>query len=297
MGADLVGFHVAAWVHNFLDCCERIGAEVDRDNGLVRHASGGLGRRDSKWIDTWVREYPIPIDPADLRERATGPAASAWSKLFRSGAEGPLVVRADRAEPSKNIVRGFEAFGLMLDRRPDLAGTRFAACLYPSRQSMPEYRRYTEQIEAAAAAVNARHPGAIDLYMKDDFDRTLGAYRVYDVLLVNPIMDGMNLVSKEGSCLNQNDGVLVLSRGAGSFEELGDQAVPIEDQMDVASTAEALERAIDMDPEERRRRAEKLRALSTARRPEDWINSQLDDLVAVQEGNPPLTPAAPRPSR
>ncbi|MDQ4025502.1 MAG: trehalose-6-phosphate synthase, partial [Actinomycetota bacterium] len=284
MGADLVGFHVAAWVNNFLDCCERIGAEVDRSNGLVRHEG----------IDTWVREYPIPIDAGDLRERAAAPAASAWAKLFRSGAEGPLVVRADRAEPSKNIVRGFEAFGLLLDRRPDLAGSaRFAACIYPSRQSMPEYRRYAEQIDAAVAEVNARHPGAIDLYMKDDFDRTLGAYRVYDVLLVNPIMDGMNLVSKEGSCVNESDGVLVLSRGAGSFEELGEHAVAIEDQMDVAATAEALARAIDMPEDERRGRAGKLRALSEARKPEDWINAQLDDLEAIRGGDAPLSPAAP----
>ncbi|MDQ3914673.1 MAG: trehalose-6-phosphate synthase [Actinomycetota bacterium] len=283
LGADLVGFHVAAWVQNFLDCCERIGAAVDRDRGLVRHEG----------IQTWVREYPIPIDPHDLRERAAGPAASAWAKLFRSGTEGPLVVRADRAEPSKNIVRGFQAFGLLLDRRPDLAGSaRFAACIYPSRQTMPEYRRYSGQIESVVAEVKARHPGAIDLYMKDDFDRTLGAYRVYDVLLVNPIMDGMNLVSKEGSCLNENDGVLVLSRGAGSFEELGEQAVAIEDQMDVAATADALARAIGMPAGERRARAEKLRALSTARKPEDWIDAQLDDLEAIRGGGAPLSPPA-----
>ena len=125
MGADLVGFHVAEWVQNFLDCCERIGADVDRSSGLVRHEG----------IDTWVREYPIPIDPGDLRERAGGQAVTAWAERFRSGSTGPLVVRADRAEPSKNIVRGFEAFGVLLDRRPDLAGTRFVACLYPSRQS------------------------------------------------------------------------------------------------------------------------------------------------------------------
>ena len=286
MGADLVGFHVSQWVHNFLDCCERIGADVDRVNGLVRHEG----------IDTWVRSYPIPIDPTDLRERAADDAASAWADRFEREATGPLVVRADRAEPSKNIVRGFEAFGVLLDRRPELVGkARFVACLYPSRQTMPEYRRYTDAIETAVEKVNARHPGAIDLYMKDDFDRTLGAYRDYDVLLVNPIMDGMNLVAKEGSCLNENDGVLVLSRGAGAFEELGPHSVAIADQMDVEATADALGEAIDMGPGERARRAEELRRVSTARRPEDWIQSQLDDLEAVQAGDKPLTPPAPLP--
>ena len=286
LGADLLGFHVAQWVHNFLDCCERIGARVDRDRGLVRHEG----------IDTWVREYPIPIDPTDLRERAAGEPAAAWANRFRRGAAGPLVVRADRSEPSKNVIRGFEAFGMLLDRRADLASTaRFVGCLYPSRQTMPEYRRYSEQIGEVVDGVNARHPGAIELYMKDDFDRTLGAYRVYDVLLVNPIMDGMNLVAKEGSCLNENDGVLVLSPGAGSFEELGEHAVAIDDQMDVAATAAALERAIDMPRAERRERAAHLKKLSTARRPEDWINAQLDDLEAVQAGGEPLSPPAPAP--
>jgi trehalose 6-phosphate synthase len=287
LGADLVGFHVAQWVHNFLDCCERIGAEVHRGAGLVRHAG----------IHTWVREYPIPIDPTDLRERAAAGPASEWAERFRSATPGPLVVRADRSEPSKNIIRGFEAFGALLDRRPDLvdAGARFVACLYPSRQTMPEYRRYADQIDSTVADVNARHPGAIDLYMKDDFDRTLGAYRVYDVLLVNPIMDGMNLVAKEGVCLNENDGVLVLSRGAGAFEELGEQAVGIADQMDVRATADALERALDMGAAERRARAQQLRSLATGRKPEDWIDSQLDDLEAVQAGDEPLTPAAPLP--
>lgn len=286
MGADLVGFHVAQWVHNFLDCCERIGAEVDRERGLVHHEG----------IDTWVREYPIPIDPRDLRERAADEPARAWAERFRREAGGPIVVRADRSEPSKNVIRGFEAFGVLLDRRPDLAeSARFVACLYPSRQSMPEYRRYSDEIQRIVDEVNERHPGAIDFYMKDDFDRTLGAYLVYDALLVNPIMDGMNLVAKEGSCLNENDGVLVLSRGAGAWEELGEESVEIEDQMDVESTAAALERAIDMPRDERRARAEKLRSLSTARKPEDWIDAQLEDLEAIQGGGEPLTPPAPDP--
>ena len=201
-------------------------------------------------------------------------------------------MRADRSEPSKNIVRGFEAFGMLLDRRSDLAGTaRFVACLYPSRQAMPEYARYVEQIEATVERINVRHPNSIQLFMKDDFDRTLGALRVYDVLLVNSIMDGMNLVSKEGPSVNEKDGVLVLSSGAGSFDELGDAAVVIENPLDVEQTAAALEVALDMAPEGRSDRAKRLRELAVARKPADWIEAQLADLVALREGQAPQTPA------
>ncbi|HWC14277.1 MAG TPA: trehalose-6-phosphate synthase, partial [Actinomycetota bacterium] len=246
LGADLVGFHVAPWVEGFLRCCEGIGARVDRSEGVVDHD----GRR------TWVRAYPIPIDAGDLVARAHAPTATSWAERFRAWAgDATLVVRGDRAEPSKNIVRGFEAFGLLLDDRADLRGrVRFAACLYPSRQGLEEYRAYVERIHHAADAVNERHPGAIELYMNDDFERTLGAYRQYDVLLVNPIMDGMNLVSKEGPALNERDGVLVLSEGAGSFSELGGDAVAISDPFDLREGAAALARAIEMDQTERKSR-------------------------------------------
>jgi trehalose 6-phosphate synthase len=287
LGADLIGFHVPDWANAFLDCCERIGATIDRDQSAVDHD----GRR------SWVRTYPIPIDPSDLYERARGEEALIWKDRFLSGwthggpAEGRLVVRADRTEPSKNIIRGFEAFGRLLDRRPDLAATtRFIACLYPSRQSMPEYRRYSERIQEVVDQVKARHPGSIQLFLQDDFDRTLAALRIYDVLLVNPIMDGMNLVSKEGPVLNEVGGVLVLSRGAGSFDELGEHAVEIQDALDVDSTAAALERALEMPAEERKKRGEALREVAAARRPADWIDAQLDDLIEIQHGRPPLTP-------
>jgi len=282
LGADLLGFHVAAWVHGFLDCVERIGARVQREIGLVEHA----GRR------TWVREYPIPVDGGDLTERASGAEALSWAERFGDRTEGPLVVRADRTEPSKNIVRGFDAFGLLLDRRPDLAGSaHFVACVYPSRQTMPEYRSYTERIKTAVDRVNERHPGAVDLFMEDDFDRTLGALKVYDVLLVNPLMDGMNLVAKEGPVVNQRSGVLVLSRGAGAFEEMGAAAVEIADPKDIEETATALETALDMSLEERARRAEDLRRRAQAHKPEDWIESQLTDLEAIKAGEGPVSPA------
>jgi trehalose 6-phosphate synthase len=282
LGADLVGLHVAQWVRGFLECCEHIGARVDRDLGLVEHA----GRR------SWVRSYPIPIDSRELEERARGEVARSWGERFESDAPGPLIVRADRAEPSKNIVRGFEAFGLLLDRRSDLRGrARFIACVYPSRESMAEYRRYGEEVRASAERVNERHPDSIDLFMEDDFDRALGALSVYDVLLVNPIMDGMNLVSKEGPTVNRRAGVLVLSSGAGSFEELGHHAVQIQDALDVRATADAIERALALSAAEREQRARAMREHVSGRRPEDWIQTQLNDLQAIQGGGDPQTPA------
>lgn len=280
LGADLVGFHVSDWMHGFYASCRQIGAEIDESRGLVTHQ----GRR------SWVREYPIPIDAADLRDRAEEPEVGRWKERFLDARRGPLLVRADRLEPSKNIVRGFEAFGLVLDRREDLRSTRFVACLYPSRESMPEYQRYTEEVEAAVGEVNARHPDSVAFYNEDDFDRTLGSYKVYDVLLVNSIMDGMNLVAKEGAALNENDGVLVLSRSAGAFEELGANAITIDHPLDVEETAAAIERALDLPQAERRERARALRTEVESRTPEDWVLEQLTDMIAIRGGDPPITP-------
>lgn len=280
LGADLVGFHTQAWAAEFLTACESCGHRVSRKEGRVERE----GRT------TWVRSYPISIDATELRERAGGDAAQRWIDRFSTSAE-TLIVRADRTEPSKNILRGFQAFGALLDRREDLRGKlRFIACLYPSRQSMAEYRSYAELIDRAVAEINSRHPESIDLYMKDDYDRTLAALRLYDVLLVNSIMDGMNLVSKEGSVINRRAGVIVLSTRAGSYEELGDQVIEIADPLNVGETAAAIERALALSISERTNRAEELRARVEARRPEDWIEAQLDDLVALREKGEPLSP-------
>lgn len=281
LAADLVGFHVPPWAAGFLACCAASGARVDNERGAVEHE----GRT------TWVRTYPIPIDAHGLRKRARGPKATGWAERVRAWArDGDLIVRADRAEPSKNIVRGFQAFGDLLDRRPDLAtSVRFAACLYPSRQDVPEYQTYTRQIEDAVAEINRRHPGTVEMFMKDDFDRTLGTYREYDVLLVNSIMDGMNLVSKEGPALNERSGALVLSAGAGSFTELGDAAVQIDDARDVAETSRALEKALELSSAERATRADKLRAIVDATTPGDWIERQIADLAAIRDDGAPLT--------
>jgi trehalose 6-phosphate synthase len=280
LGADLLGFHVHNWVRGFLAACLDLGLEVDWSRVTVRHN----GR------ETWVRTYPLPVDAEYLRTRAGGRKALRWIKEFEE-IDGPLIVRADRMEPSKNIVRGFEAFGMLLDRRPDLAKSAcFVACLYPSRESMPEYQRYGKEVQAAAEAVNDRHPGSIRLFLRDSFDRTLAALSLYDVLLINPLMDGMNLVAKEGPALNTRAGVVVLSQGAGAFSELGGATVDIKDPSHVEDTADALERALEMPADERKRLAGMLREQVGSNRPDDWIEDQLQDLAQIHRGNDPLTP-------
>ena len=281
LGADLVGFHVHQWVEGFLAACEALGYEVDRDDACVAVD----GRK------AWVRAYPITIAVAELRERAQRDKVQTWARRFREETAGTLLVRADRAEPSKNIVRGFEAFERVLDRRPDLRGSvRFVACLYPSREAMHEYQDYSLRIEQAVARINETYPDHVGLFMQDDFERTLGALLVYDVLVVNPLMDGMNLVAKEGPAINEAGGCLVLSSKAGASEDLGSIAVTIEDPYSVEETAAALERAIDMDASERRRRSDQLRTAVAARAPEDWIDPQLEDLAKICEGEDPATP-------
>jgi trehalose 6-phosphate synthase len=283
LGADLLGFHVASWVNAFIDCCEKTGYTVDRKRGAIEHDG----------TTTWVRAYPIQIDAAGLQELAGSETVRVWGDRFLEEASGPAVVRADRTEPSKNIVRGFEAFGALLDRREDLRDVTFFACLYPSRQTMDEYRQYLERINDAIARVNDRHPDAIRMFLKDDYERTLGALSIYDVLLVNPIMDGMNLVSKEGVAVNRRGGALVLSKGAGSFDELGNFSVKIENALDIEETASAIERALEMAKDERRNALEGARALVEATRPEHWIYSQIDDLESIAESGEPRSAASP----
>ncbi|HEX4490115.1 MAG TPA: trehalose-6-phosphate synthase [Acidimicrobiia bacterium] len=191
------------------------------------------------------------------------------------------IVRVDRIEPSKNIVRGFLAFDALLDARPDLRGrVVFVARVYPSRQGLAEYLAYTNEVEQVVDRVNERWATAawqpIVLDARDDYPRTIAALERSDVLLVNPVRDGLNLVAKEGPVLNRRDGVVCLSREAGAFDELA-PAVEMVHPYDLDQTAAALATAIDLEPAARAERAKRLRALVTTRNPRVW----LDDLVAA----------------
>jgi trehalose 6-phosphate synthase len=268
---DVVGLHTRRWCRNFVaSAADLLGADVD-DAGRLIH----LGHV------TAVATHPISVDCSEFDELADAePVLEAERAIERTRPER-LVLRVDRTDPSKNIVRGFTAFGLLLDRHPEWRGrVRMLALLDPSRQDIAEYADYREALEREAAAVNERHAAAIDLRVADDFPLSVAGYKQYDVLLVNPVFDGLNLVAKEGPIVNRRNGVLVLSENAGAHEELGEWALGV-NPFDVLGQAEALHAALSMDESERARRAAALAGYVREHDIGRWIEGQLADLAAA----------------
>jgi trehalose 6-phosphate synthase len=193
-----------------------------------------------------------------------------------------LILRVDRADLSKNVLRGFTAFDIFLDQHPEFREkVTFLAQLMPSRTDVPEYAEYLERIEALVAVVNHRHGTPdwmpIQLKLRDDLEEAMAAYKHYDVLMVNAMFDGMNLVAKEGPVVNERNGVSVLSENTGAHEELGEFALSV-NPFDVQELADSLHAALTMPSAERARRADGLRKIVTARDPGDWIDDQLTDI-------------------
>ncbi len=270
---DIIGFHTRSYRWNFLQCCrDLLGLDVDFERGVVR------------WQDreVWVRAYPLPIDASAIRGVAATDGVAQFEQELRRRRREHLILRVDRADLSKNVLRGFTAFDLFLEQHPEFAEkVTFVAQLMPSRTDVPEYAEYLERIEAIVAVVNHRHGTPdwmpIQLKLRDDLDEAVAAYKNYDVLLVNAMFDGMNLVAKEGPIVNERDGVSILSENTGAHEELGEFALSV-NPFDIQELADSIHAALTMSPQERRRRADGLRDIVTARNPGDWIDDQLADI-------------------
>jgi trehalose 6-phosphate synthase len=270
---DVVGFHADRWRLAFLRSAQDlVGAEIDFDEGSARY-DGRL---------SLVTSHPLSVDPSEFDELAVSEAVLARERELVARRPEFLVLRVDRTDPSKNVTRGFRAFELFLDAHPELhERVSMLALLDPSRQDIPEYAEYLGAIQRGARAVNDRFQRdgwtPVELSIQDDFLGAVAAYKQYDVLLVNAIFDGLNLVAKEAPLVNERDGVLILSENTGAHAELGDWALTV-NPFDVAGQAEAMYAALTLSAEERRARSEAIRAHVRVHDLEAWIGRQLDDL-------------------
>jgi trehalose 6-phosphate synthase len=275
---DIVGFHTRSYRRNFLQCCEDLmGLEVDYDRGIVR-----IDDRE-----VWVRNYPLPIDAGAIQAVARRPRVHEFEGELLRRRRNHLILRVDRADLSKNVLRGFSAFDTFLEQHPEFRErVTFIAQLMPSRTDVPEYAEYLERIEAVVAVVNHRHGSPdwmpIQLKLRDDLEEAVAAYKHYDVLMVNAMFDGMNLVAKEGPMVNERHGVSILSENTGAHEELGEFALSV-NPFDIQELADSIHAALTMSPQERMRRHQGLRTIVTARDPGDWIDEQLRDIAAKEQ--------------
>ncbi|MFF3016316.1 trehalose-6-phosphate synthase [Streptomyces sp. NPDC057939] len=291
LGADVVGFHTWAWAHSFMG-----GAHLDDERGIaepmfpagVEESKGRYVRKSPlgpvRHRRTDVAVFALGVDGDDLRALAHRPEVDDKLAALRNEVAGRrAIVRVDRTELSKNILRGLLAYRELLTAHPEWRGeVVHLASAYPSRQDLEAYRSYTQAVRDLAAEINAEF-GTEDwqpvlVSVEDDFARSLAAYRLADVALVNPVRDGMNLVAKEIPVVSEAGVALVLSTGAGAYGELRDDAIVV-NPYDVTQTAEALHTALSMPAAERAERSKRLAAAATALPPAAWFTAQLDRLA------------------
>jgi trehalose 6-phosphate synthase len=274
-------FQTGASVRGFLETCEAFlpDARIDTAEGIVTYE----GQETRVWSNG------ISVDPLELDAAAASPEFSRYRYLLRADPGQKMIVRVDRLDPTKNVLRGFEAYAKLLEKHPELREKVYFLCLLvPTKSDIEVYRRHQDEAHELASAINERfgtqHWKPIHVYFEHNRMQALAAMSLYDVLLVNPIADGMNLVAKEGPMLNQHDGVLVLSRTAGAYEELGCGSIGI-DPKDVDGTATALYQALTMDPLEKRDRSRKMRQTVLNHDLRAWFRVLLRDI----EDNAPVS--------
>jgi trehalose 6-phosphate synthase len=280
---DILAFHTRSYRRNFLLCCrELFDLDVDEEAGIV-HFDGR---------DVWVRAYPLPISAENFQRNAQRAEVHEYEREILRRRREHLILRVDRADLSKNVLRGFTAFDLFLEQHPEFhENVTFIAHLIPSRQDVPEYAEYLERIEALVAVVNHRHGTTdwmpIELKLRENLPEAIAAYKHYDLLMVNAMFDGMNLIAKEGPLVNERNGVSLLSENTGAHEELADFALSV-NPFDVQEQADAIHRALTMSADERSWRAQGLKRIVTSRDPGDWVDAQLTDIERKRGGRTPV---------
>ncbi|NML50023.1 trehalose-6-phosphate synthase [Streptomyces sp. R302] len=292
LGADELGFHTWGWASSFIGCFQQREDATGHAQGLWPSGAPWHGvewrRHDTGKGRTRVRVYALGVDGDELRALAHRPQVDErLARLREEVGDRKTIVRVDRTELSKNILRGLLAYRELLTEHPEWRDrVVHLASAYPSRQDLESYRAYTESVVALAEEINAEFGTdgwrPVLVSVEDDFTRSLAAYRLADVALVNPVRDGMNLVAKEIPVVSDAGCALVLSTGAGAHRELGEHALTV-DPFDVSATAEALHTALGMPAEERAARTGRLAEAATALPPQRWFLDQLDALRNQQD--------------
>ncbi|HEY5639652.1 MAG TPA: trehalose-6-phosphate synthase [Dehalococcoidia bacterium] len=277
--SDIIGLQTMSDVQNFLHSCDTmLDSEVDYHACTV----------DFEGHRTHVRAYPISVDAEGLLEFSKSEEVQQSMEKLRPLLGEKTILRVDRSEPSKNIIRGLRAYELLLERYPEFRSrVNFLQLLVPSRSDLGVYQTYTDEIFELVDSIND-HFGEMDwqpirVFYEDDYPQAIAAMTLYDVLLVNPVIDGMNLVSKEGPLVNQNDGVLILSELAGAYEQLQEHVLAVS-PTDLEGTVRALHQALTMPDDERWRRAQALRQIVIDEDIIRWLEHQLSDLSALSRG-------------
>ena len=270
---DILGFHLKKYARNFLYTCEPYVDKVDYEKEQIWHEGRVVH----------VNSYPISVDDKKLLENAKSrEVIKKEAQIKEIKGDKFLIYRTDRADLSKNIIRGFKAYELFLEKHPEYHGkVKFLSTGMPTRQQIKEYRKYKEETDHVINSINQRFTKngwkPIEQVFKADYALVTAAFKHYDCLLVNPMVDGMNIVAKEGPVVNENDGVLIMSNGAGSYEELKEYAL-IVNAYDITQTADAMYRAITMSMEERKRLIDGLKKTVSGRNVYIWMQEQFDDI-------------------
>lgn len=309
---DKIAFHVPRYCHNFLSCVESAieSAAVNWQQQTIRY--------DGREIS--VSAIPMGVSMGDIQaEIASVPESSGAETVRSDGAETStvstasadtspsntrpisaevtealqadgmdVVVGVDRLDYTKGIVRRLGAFERLLERNPELHGSLiYVEVGSESRSQIPAYQQVQDEVAESVSSINDRYETddwSPVVYTTDRIPRQdlLALYRKSDVALVTPIRDGLNLVAQEFvAAQTESDGVLLLSEGAGAHQYLGQHAVTI-NPYDADGVASAIETALVMPRDERRRRMRRLQQQISKYDLQNWITTNLSGTVLDQ---------------
>jgi trehalose 6-phosphate synthase len=193
-----------------------------------------------------------------------------------------LIYRTERTDPSKNIIRGFKAYDLFLEKNSEFHGKiTFFITGMSTRESVKEYQEYKSAVSKIIDEINEKYSKdgwkPIIPHFEAEYSLVTAALKNYDCLLVNSIHDGMNIVPKEGAIVNENNGVLILSETTGAHDELKEYSISI-NALDIAQTAKAIYKAVKMEQNEREKRLKGLKEIINQYDVYKWIGEQFSDI-------------------